>query len=147
VTEAFAIALYLVFLLVFRHSIPASALWLPALLVPQALLTLGLSWFMAAMGAYFRDLGQVNGYLMTVWFFLTPICYSEQNLETLPHSATLVLAANPMYILVRGYRAIFLEGQAPAPGPLWKLWLASALVFILGHAWFYKLRKSFADVI
>jgi len=25
--------------------------------------------------------------------------------------------------------------------------LASALIFLLGHAWFYKLRKSFADLI
>jgi len=30
---------------------------------------------------------------------------------------------------------------------LWKLWLLAAVVFILGHAWFYKLRKSFADMM
>jgi ABC-type polysaccharide/polyol phosphate export permease len=28
-----------------------------------------------------------------------------------------------------------------------KLWLVSAAVLVLGHAWFYKLRKSFADII
>ena len=50
-------------------------------------------------------------------------------------------------MLVRGYRAIFLENQAPAFGPLWKLWVVAAVVFVLGHAWFYKLRKSFADMI
>lgn len=147
VTEVFATALYFVFLLLFRHSAPVTALWLPALLIPQILLTLGLSWLMAALGAYFRDLGQINGYLMTMWFFLTPICYSERSLESLPHSATLVLAANPMYVLVRGYRAVLLEHQAPLLGPLWKLWLASAAVFVLGHACFYKLRKSFADIV
>jgi lipopolysaccharide transport system permease protein len=147
ITEAFAIVLYCVFLLIFRHAIPATALWLPALLVPQILFTLGLSWFLAALGAYVRDLGQIIGYLMTIWFFLTPICYPESSLETLPHFATLVLAANPMYVLVRGYRAVFLEGQAPAFGSLWKLWLAGAAMFVLGHAWFYKLRKSFADII
>jgi ABC-type polysaccharide/polyol phosphate export permease len=52
-----------------------------------------------------------------------------------------------MFVLVRGYRAIFLEGAAPAFAPMWKLWLLSAAVFFAGHAWFYKLRKSFADVI
>jgi ABC-type polysaccharide/polyol phosphate export permease len=50
-------------------------------------------------------------------------------------------------VLVRGYRAIFLEGQAPVWASLWKLWIAAAAVFILGHAWFYKLRRSFADII
>ena len=57
-----------------------------------------------------------------------------------------VLTKNPMYVLVRGYRAI-LQNQAPAFGSLWKLWLLSAVVFILGHAWFYKLRKSFPDLL
>ena len=54
---------------------------------------------------------------------------------------------NPIYVLVRGYRAIFLEGQAPPWGALWKLWLLSGVMFLAGYAWFYKLRKSFADVI
>jgi ABC-type polysaccharide/polyol phosphate export permease len=57
------------------------------------------------------------------------------------------LGKNPIYILVRGYRSILLEHHAPAFGSLWKLWLLSAIVFVLGHAWFYKLRKSFADMI
>ena len=58
-----------------------------------------------------------------------------------------LLAKNPMFVLVRGYRAIFLEGHAPVWGSLWKLWIVAAAVFILGHAWFYKLRRSFADII
>jgi len=53
----------------------------------------------------------------------------------------------PLFVLVRGYRAVLLEGHAPALAPLWKLWLLSVAVFLLGHAWFYKLRKTFADVI
>ena len=28
-----------------------------------------------------------------------------------------------------------------------KLWIVAAVVFVIGHAWFYKLRKSFADII
>jgi ABC-type polysaccharide/polyol phosphate export permease len=48
---------------------------------------------------------------------------------------------------VRGYRAILLESHSPELLPLVKLWIVAAVVFFLGHAWFYKLRKSFADVI
>jgi ABC-type polysaccharide/polyol phosphate export permease len=57
------------------------------------------------------------------------------------------MSKNPTDVLVRGYRTVFLENHAPDFGPLWKLWLLAAVVFILGHAWFYKLRKSFADMI
>jgi lipopolysaccharide transport system permease protein len=144
VSEFFAVILFCGFLLAARHGVPSSIVWLPALLVPQVLLTAGLTWFLAALGVFVRDLGQILGFLLTIWFFATPICYPE---TSLPQSATLILSKNPMYILVRGYRAIFLENQAPAFGSLWKLWVLSALVCVIGHAWFYKLRKSFADMI
>jgi lipopolysaccharide transport system permease protein len=144
VSEAFAVTLYVLGLWMARGSVPLSALWLPVLLVPQALLAAGVAWFLAALGVFFRDLGQINGFLLTIWFFLTPICYQE---ESLPKQALPLLARNPIYVLVHGYRNIFLEGRAPDFGPLWKLWVVAVLVFILGHACFYKLRKSFADII
>jgi lipopolysaccharide transport system permease protein len=144
VTQAFALGIFAIGLLAARGSVPATALWLPVLLVPQLMLTLGVSWFLAALGVFVRDLGQVNGFLLTLWFFLTPICYPETSLDK---DAMWILSKNPMFVLVRAYRAIFLEGQAPAFGPLWKLWIASFVVLLLGHAWFYKLRKTFADVI
>jgi hypothetical protein len=37
-------------LLVARGGVPLSVLWLPVLLIPQLLLTLGLCWFLAALG-------------------------------------------------------------------------------------------------
>ena len=147
VSEALALLVFAVFLLVLRGGVPREALWLPALLIPQILFTLGLSWFLAALGAFVRDLGQIIGFLLTIWFFLTPICYPQTSLAGLPHSATLVLSANPMTMLVRGYRGILLYHEAPAAGSLGKFWIVSAAVFFLGHAWFHKLQKSFADVL
>ncbi|MCL6544775.1 MAG: ABC transporter permease [Bryobacteraceae bacterium] len=145
VTQAFALALFLVALALLRGGVPLSTAWLPVLLVPQILFTLGVCWFLAALGVYVRDLAQVNGFLLTVWFFLTPICYPE---SSLPQEALSILSKNPLYVLVKGYRSILLEpAGGVAFGPLWKLWLASALVFVAGHAWFYKLKRDFADVI
>jgi lipopolysaccharide transport system permease protein len=144
VSEFFAVVLYCGFLLALRHRLPLTVLWLPALLVPQILLTLGLSWLLAALGAFVRDLGQIIGFLLTIWFFLTPICYPE---GSLPRSAAALLRKNPLYVLVRGYRAIFLESHAPAFGPLWKLAVVALAALVIGHACFYKLRRSFADML
>jgi lipopolysaccharide transport system permease protein len=144
VTEVFTLLLFMLFFLITRGALPISVLWLPVLIVPQLLFTAGVSWFLAALGVFVRDLGQIIGFLMTLWFFLTPICYPE---KSLPPALLPLLSKNPMFILVRGYRAIFLEGRAPAFAPLWKFWLVSAVVFILGYAWFHKLRRSFADII
>jgi lipopolysaccharide transport system permease protein len=144
VSGLFAALLFCIVLLVVRHSIPLSVLWLPVLLVPQILFTAGLSWFLAALGVFVRDLGQIIGFVLTIWFFATPICYPE---EAIPGALAALFSKNPVYVLVRGYRAIFLHHQPPPFGPLWKFWLLAAVVFVLGHAWFYKLRKSFADLL
>lgn len=145
VTEAFALVVFLAGLLAARGGIPVSVFWLPVLLVPQLLLAAGLCWFLAALGVFVRDLGQIIGFLLTLWFFLTPICYPET--QDIPAAAKQILAFNPILILVRSYRAIFLEGHAPALGPLLALWIGSTALALLGHAWFHRLRRSFADVI
>jgi len=143
VTECFAVLLYCAFLLALRHSLPVTVLWLPLLLIPQVLFTAGVSWFLAGLGAFVRDLGQIIGFVLTIWFFMTPICYPEKQMMARAPQLT----KNPMYVLVRGYRSIFLENHAPDFGPLWKFSLLAVVVFVLGYAWFYKLRKSFADMI
>ncbi|HWZ31216.1 MAG TPA: ABC transporter permease [Bryobacteraceae bacterium] len=144
VTEAFGLAIFLAGLIAARHAIPGSVVWLPLLIVPQLLLTLGLCWFLAALGVFVRDLATVMTFILTLWFFLTPICYPEANL---PASAMRVLAFNPIFVLVRGYREIFLGNRAPSLAPLAVLWVVSIAIAVFGHAWFYRLRRSFADVI
>jgi ABC-type polysaccharide/polyol phosphate export permease len=48
---------------------------------------------------------------------------------------------------VHSYRNVLLDGVMPDWEPLGWLTLASALVFVAGYAWFYKLRRSFADLL
>ena len=144
VTEFFAIILYCGFLLAINHTLPPAILWLPVLIIPQILFTAGISWFLAALGVFARDLGQIMGFVLTLWFFLTPICYPENKL---PPAAVGILTKNPIYTLVHGYRSILLYNQSPEFHTLWKLWLIAAIVCLLGHAWFYKLRKSFPDLL
>jgi len=144
VSEFFAVLVFCVFLFAVRGGVPLSVVWLPLLLVPQILFTAGVSWFLAALGVFVRDLGQIIGFLLTLWFFLTPICYPE---ASLPAHFLPLFAKNPLFILVRGYRAVFLGQHAPEWAPLWKLWILALAVFVLGHAWFYKLRKSFPDIV
>ena len=144
VTETFGLGLFLAALLLLRGHIGASALYLPLALIPQILLTAGLTWFLSALAVFIRDLGQVIGYLLTITMFLTPIFYSETHV---PAVAAGLMKFNPIYVLVRAYRATLLEGRPPDFGALAVLGAVSLVVLILGHAWFYKLRKSFPDLI
>lgn len=144
VTEAIGVAIFTLGLLYSRHGLPWSVLWLPALIIPQLLFTVGLCWFLAALGVFLRDLGQILGFVLTAWFFLTPICYPESQLQGAMRTAQ---SFNPIFVLVHGYRTVFLDQRAPDTGPLIGLWIGAALLALLGHAFFHKLRRSFADVI
>ncbi len=144
VSEAFGVGIFLAGMTVFGHAPTAAVFYLPLILIPQFLLTLGLCWLMAALGVFFRDLGQFIGFVLTVWFFTTPICYPE---ASLPENYRWLFELNPIYILVRSYRAIFLEASPPPWEPLAWLMLAATIVFLVGHGWFYKLKRSFSDVL
>ncbi|MCC6345276.1 MAG: ABC transporter permease [Bryobacterales bacterium] len=144
VTSLFATVLYLAALLLIRGTLPWTVALLPLVLIPQVLFTLGLCWFLAALGVFLRDLAQMMTFLLTLWFFLTPICYPE---TSLPKSLVPLLAKNPMFQIVRGYREILLEGAVPSYAMLVKLWLLAIVVFLAGHVWFARLRRTFADVV
>ena len=143
-TEFFGIVVFLVALMAAGQGLHWTAAYLPVVLIPQLLLTVGLCWFLAALGVFLRDTGQFMGYLLTVWFFITPICYPA---SSLPEKWLWLLSKNPLYVIVTAYRAMFLEGSAPEWRPLAQLWVVAILAFWIGHAWFYKAKKSFADIL
>lgn len=144
VTQLTGLALLCALLFILRGSIPATALLLPLLLIPQLLLTVGVSWILSALGVFLRDLGQIIGFLLTLLFFLTPICYPE---ESLPPELLTYFRKNPIYVLVRGWRALLLSGELPPPRMMLLLYITSiAVVFIAAHV-YRKLRPTFADVL
>jgi lipopolysaccharide transport system permease protein len=58
-----------------------------------------------------------------------------------------LMAFNPIFVLVRNYRRIMLESCPPDWRALGWTTAASVIIFLAGHAWFRKLRRSFADLI
>ena len=144
VTEFFGMILFALALAILRGRVPWTVVYLPLVIIPQVMFTAGLAWFLAALGVFVRDLGQIIGYLLTVLMFITPIFYQE---SALPPAAAAIQKVNPMFTLVHSYRAVLLDATAPDWVSLGWLAVVALVAFLLGHAWFYKLRKSFADLI
>jgi lipopolysaccharide transport system permease protein len=144
VAQAFGTVALLVATVIIRGELHATALWLPVLLVPQLLLTLGGAWLVASLGVFVRDTAQVLGLLLMAWMYLTPIIYPEQ---VVPQRFRPALELNPFTPLVRSYRRALLEGLQPDwTGLAYTAALALAF-FLLGYWWFARTRKNFADVI
>ncbi len=132
------------FMLAVHGAIPLAALWLPVVLAPYCLLILGLTWFLAAFGVYYRDIGQFLGTLVTALMFLSPIFFP---LSALPEWIRPWVALNPIALPVEETRGVLIWGKTPDFTGL-ALYMGVALaVAALGYLWFEKTRKGFADVL
>ncbi|MGH9967873.1 MAG: ABC transporter permease [Pyrinomonadaceae bacterium] len=142
--QLFGTLALLVAILVIRHELHISLLWLPVLVIPQLLLTLGAAWLIASLGVFLRDIAQGVSLLLMAWMFLTPIIYPE---SIVPERYRLFININPFTSLIRSYRRILLEGEPPDWRGLAYFTVFALATFFFGYWWFARTRKNFADVI
>jgi lipopolysaccharide transport system permease protein len=143
-TQAFGTIALILAALFIRREFHATLLWLPVLVVPQFIATLGAAWFIASLGVFLRDIVQGVALLLMAWMYLTPIIYPE---TIVPAKFSPYINANPFTPLVRNYRRIILEGAQPDWPGLAYFTIFSLLAFTFGYWWFARTRKNFADVI
>lgn len=142
--QMFGTVVLLVAIAIVRHEVHASVLWLPVLLIPQLILTLGAAWLVASLGVFLRDIAQGISLVLMAWMYLTPIIYPE---SIVPERYRPFINANPFTALVRSYRRIFIDGTAPDWPSLAYFAVFALVVFVFGYWWFAKTRRNFADVI
>lgn len=139
-----SLSVWLVLYIILIGTPPATALLLPIIVVPLALMIMGLSWFLAALGVYLRDAGQIVSIVTSALIFLSPIFYP---LTTLPEDLRPLLYLNPLTPAVEQVREVLIWGNVPD----WRgfaIFLAIALIVACaGFAFFQKTRKGFADVL
>lgn len=121
-----------------------TALYLPLIIFPLMLFIMGLSWFLASLGVYLRDVSQFIGVLTTILMYMSPVFYSA---EALPEEYRWLLYMNPLTPIIEQARMVLYWGQAPDLALLLACILISMTVAWLGFVWFQKTRKGFADVL
>lgn len=130
--------------LLMQQTLHLTAFWLPVLLIPQLLATIGLGWLMASLGVFIRDMAQVNQLALQACMYLTPILYPE---SLVPPNYRWLVDWNPMAPLIRSYRQILLEGQPPDWQGLLVTVVFGLVCFGFGYWWFERTKKAFADVL
>jgi len=142
--QLFGTIALLVAILLIRHEFHPTIIWLPLLLIPQLVATLGAAWLIASLGVFLRDIAQGISLVLMAWMYLTPIIYPE---SIVPERYRLFININPFAPLVRSYRRILIEGAAPDWAGLAYFGAFSVVSFLFGYWWFARTRKNFADVV
>ena len=142
--QLFGTVALLLGVIVIRHEVHVTILYLPLLLVPQFIATVGAAWLLASLGVFIRDIVQGISLVLMAWMFLTPIIYPE---TIVPRAYAPFINANPFTALIRSYRRIILEGAAPDWRGLAYFSSFALVTFLFGYWWFARTRKNFADVV
>lgn len=144
VTEAIAFIILLAGVLIYNHGLPMSLVFLPMIIISQILLTAGISWFVASLSVYIRDIRHLMALGLSAWMYGTPIVYPA---TALPEQIQFILWLNPMAGIVMDYRRVVLEGLAPDWQHYGVYTAMAIIVCIIGFNFFEATKKSFADVM
>lgn len=139
-----SIAVWLVFYMVVKGIPNLTILYLPLIMLPLILFTMGCSWFLASLGVYLRDIGQLVAVITTIALFMSPVFYP---VSMLPEKFQIFIYLNPLTYIIEESRNVLLWGEAPN---FWGLALSTSASFViawLGFRWFQKTKKGFADVL
>lgn len=136
--------LLLIFCLIEAHPVDAGVLLLPAIILPFVLMMLGISWILAALGVYVRDILHVTGTVSTFLLFVSPVFYS---IDTLPTSLQTLLYFNPISLIVSQVRLVLFYDQSPDFFALGVYYMAATAIAYLGFRLFRKMRRGFSDVL
>jgi len=110
----------------------------------MAAFVMGLSWALASIGVFLRDVSQFISLLVTALMFMSPIFYP---VSALPEEYRFLLYLNPLTNTIEMTREVFYWGKTPNFPLLALSCLTAGAIAWLGFAWFQKTRKGFADVL
>lgn len=136
-----------VFFLVYFFIIglpPVTSLFLPLVAFPILLFAVGISWLLASLGVYFRDVGQIVGPVTSALIFLSPVFYP---IGALPEKFRFLFYFNPLTPVLEMAKDCIFWGRLPDFPVLIFYIMLGWMVAWLGYNWFRKTQEGFADVI
>jgi lipopolysaccharide transport system permease protein len=130
--------------LIINRFLSWTIVFFPLVVLPLVFASVGAGWFLASLGVYVRDIGQITSVVTTVLMFLSAVFYP---VSALPKDYQTWLQLNPLVLIITESRKVLIFGDLPD-------WLLLGILIILGFAtafagfwWFQKTRKGFADVL
>lgn len=147
----FLIPLVLLLLVSIVAHVPMgwSLVLLPAIVIAELALALGLSILIAALTVFFRDIEHLVTIGLTAWFYLSPVLY-PLNPVLLPAGARRFLSyawLNPMAWYLESYHSVLVYGTWPAWPPFFGMIAFAILCLLVGYLVFHRLRPRVPEEV
>jgi teichoic acid transport system permease protein len=128
------------------HARLPELLLLPYFYACAVALVFGVGLTLSALAVIVRDIQQLAGSLLNVWFWITPIAWAS---GALTPGGQALLALNPAAYVVSGYRYALMPESFPAPSVTATIafWILTACFIVIGAAIFRRLQPHFWECL
>lgn len=140
----FSVVIIFIALLVSGVGISWVAIFLPLIVLIQAIFSLGLIMILSAANVYIRDVQYIMNPVMMIWMYACPILYS---ISMVPEKFLKVYKLNPMTLIMQEYQNILYNKTLPDFRNLGIVFLVSIAFLIIGYLVFNKLQRRFAEEV
>jgi len=125
-------------------GLTAQSLLLPVIILPLAIISLGLSWLLSSLGVFIRDLNHTTSFIATALMYSSAIVYS---LARIPESIAKILKYNPLVIIIDQARDCILWQKSINCTDLYYTYSTASVILLIGYYFFNRLRPYFAEVL
>jgi ABC-type polysaccharide/polyol phosphate export permease len=115
------------------------------LLVLEGLFLSGVGLFLAALTVHFRDVKDLLATALSLWFFATPVLYALSDVRQ--ERVRALLLFNPVAPLFDGWRDALFYSRWIEPSRWGVLFAISGVAFLVGYAFFDRLRDSYPEAV
>lgn len=137
------VILFILLFLILANKFSPTVFLLPAVVLVQIFLVLGVSFVISTLFVFWRDIDRIWSILLKIGFFATPIFYP---LSIIASDKQIWLFLNPMTQLINAARGAIIYGRIDFGGFL-LTGLASFGLLILGYLIFKTFEHKFAEVL
>jgi ABC-type polysaccharide/polyol phosphate export permease len=147
----FALALPILFVAMLIYAalgqatIPVTALLVPLLMLLQTIFVAGIVLCVSSASVLLRDLRDIIANLVQLGFFITPIIYRIDGIQS--HLIRALLRLNPMTPFVISYQDVLFSGRLPALSDALLMVVYALVSMMVGMTVFDRLRDTLAEAI
>lgn len=128
--------------LVLRLPLTVNILFIPVAMLLLASFALGVGLLLSTLAVNFPDVSEMYQIILMAWMYFTPVIYPETMIP--PEYQRWMFTLNPMYHLVKLFRAPIYEGRLPDPQSLLMGTVISLVTLVAGWIVFSRAADRFA---
>ena len=131
-----------IFMAVFAVMPGATIVYFPAILFIEFLLVLGLSFALASLNVFYRDVQYIWAVIIQAGFFAAPIIYP---MSIIPEKYAWIIKLNPMTSIIEMLRGSVIYSITPDIGEATFIIASALVILIIGYFIFSRLESRFAE--